>query len=124
MDLLYTKDIAKSLARILNLLLGMINSLDIKDSGDLLNKINDINMENKSLASLDVKLLCTNILVHKCIKCLEIPPKKSKGILHYIDKSIIRSNRLREIERSRLTLRETGRCVMEYLKLVDINKII
>ena len=34
-------------------------------------------MENKSLASLDIKSLYTNIPVDKCIKCLEIHPKKT-----------------------------------------------
>ena len=42
---------------------GTIINLHIKNSGDLLNEINIINMENNSLGSLDIKLLYTNIPV-------------------------------------------------------------
>ena len=44
----------------------------IKNSGDLLNKINTLNIENKSQASLDIKTLYTNIPANKPIKHLEI----------------------------------------------------
>ena len=55
----------------------MISYSHIKNSSDLLNKITNIIMENKLLAILNVKLLYTNILVNKCVKRLEIHPKKS-----------------------------------------------
>ena len=67
----------KSLAKILNPLLGMITNLHHKNSSDLLNKRNNINMENKSLASPDIKSLYTNIPVNKCIKLSEIHLKKT-----------------------------------------------
>ena len=55
----------------------MISNLHIKNSGDLLNNINNLDMENKSLESLDIKSLFTNIPVKKCIKHLEIHLKKT-----------------------------------------------
>ena len=62
-------NITKSLAKMLSLHLG--SNSHIKNSGDLLRKINNINIENKSLGSLNIKLLYTNIPVNKCIKYLE-----------------------------------------------------
>ena len=44
-------------------LLGTISNLHIKNTSDLLNKINNINIENKYLASIDIKSLYTNIPV-------------------------------------------------------------
>ena len=41
-------------------LLGTITN-SYKNSGDLFNKINNLNMENKSLASLEIKSLYTKI---------------------------------------------------------------
>ena len=58
-------------------LLGTISNSHIRNSGDLLNKINNLNMENKSLASLDIKSLYTNISVKKYIRRLEIHLKKT-----------------------------------------------
>ena len=52
--------ITKSLAEILVPLLGMISSSHIKNSSDLCLKMNNINMNNKPLASLDIKTLFTN----------------------------------------------------------------
>ena len=48
------------------------HDLPIENSSDLLYKINNINMENKSLPSLNIKSLYTNIHVKKCIKHLQI----------------------------------------------------
>ena len=59
--------IAKTLAKTLTPLLGTISSSHLKNSGDLINKIKDINVENKQLASLDVVSLYTNIPVDKCL---------------------------------------------------------
>ncbi len=50
----------------------------MESSSDLLYKINNINMENKSLATVDIKSLYTNIPVNKCIERLEIHHKKTK----------------------------------------------
>ena len=58
-------NIAKLPAKLLSPLLGTI-----KNSGSLLNKLNDIDMNNKYLASLDIKSLYTNIPVDRCIVCL------------------------------------------------------
>ena len=58
-------------------LLGMISNSHIKNSTDLLNKINNLNMENKSQVSLNIELLFTNISVNKSIKRSEIHLKKS-----------------------------------------------
>ena len=49
----------------------MISDACISNCGSLLNKIININMKNKSLTSLDIKSLYTNITVAKCIKHLE-----------------------------------------------------
>ena len=56
-------------------LLGKISNLYIKNSGDLLEKINNLNMENKSLASFIIKSLNTYIPDKKCFKHLEIHHK-------------------------------------------------
>ena len=56
----------------------MISKSHIKNSSDLLRKIDNINTENKFLASLDIKSLCINIPVNKCIKRLENPPQENK----------------------------------------------
>ena len=45
-----------------------LNNAHLKNSGSLLNKLTDIDMHNKYLASLDIKSLYTNIPVDKCIK--------------------------------------------------------
>ena len=45
----------KSSAKILSPLLGSIDNLYIKNSTDLPNKINNLNIEKKSLVSLDMK---------------------------------------------------------------------
>ena len=62
-------NIIKSLANILSPLLGTISNSYIKNSSDLLNKINKISMENKCLASLNIShyipvFLLTNVNTH------------------------------------------------------------
>ena len=47
----------KSFAKILFSLFDMIGNSHIENSGDLLNKINNLNMENKSQASIDKKII-------------------------------------------------------------------
>ena len=44
---------------------GEISSLPLKNSGELLNKINDINKENKYHTSLKIKFLNTHIAHNK-----------------------------------------------------------
>ena len=51
--------------------MGKISSNHLKHSGDLLNRIRDINFRNKKLASLDIKSLFTNIPVEKAITLLD-----------------------------------------------------
>ena len=45
-----------------------INNTYVKHYRKLLNKMNNININNKSLACLDIKLLYTNIPLNKCIE--------------------------------------------------------
>ena len=52
--------IARATANILTPLLGTINPSHIKNSGDLIHKLEKINMKNKEMASLDVKSLYTS----------------------------------------------------------------
>ena len=52
----------------LSSLLGTISNSHTKNFRDLLNKTNNINMENKFLHSLGIKLLYTNISVNKSTK--------------------------------------------------------
>ena len=60
--------IARKLAKTLTPLLGTISTAHIKHSGDLLDRLQNINItRNKKLASLDVKSLYTNIPVKHCI---------------------------------------------------------
>ena len=63
-------DIAKLLAKVLSPLLSTISDAHIKNSGSLLNQVTDIDMNNKYLASLDIKSSYTNIPVDKCIERL------------------------------------------------------
>ena len=52
-------NITKSFVKKFSLLFGMISNSHIMNFGDLLNKINHINLENKSFASPDIKSLYT-----------------------------------------------------------------
>ena len=53
--------IAHTIAKILTPLLSTINPSHVKNSGDLLNKIENINVQNKTMSSLDIPSLFTNI---------------------------------------------------------------
>ena len=66
-----THKIARAIAKILTPLLGTISPTHIKNSGDLIQKLQDIDMTDKLMASLDVTSLYTNIPVEKCIDKLE-----------------------------------------------------
>jgi len=83
-------NIAKSLAKLLTPLLGTISNSHIKNSNDLINKIKNINMQNKLLSSLDIKSLYTNIPVNKCITRLENHLKKSNISLPLPTQTIIK----------------------------------
>ena len=63
--------IAREIAKILTPLLGTISPTHIKNSGDLLHKLTNIDIQNKRLASLDIKSLYTNIPVKKCLELLK-----------------------------------------------------
>ena len=69
------------LPKIWSLFLGTISDAHINDSGSYLNKIININMKNKSLASLDIKFLHTNVLIDKWIERLENHLGKTDTIL-------------------------------------------
>ena len=62
--------IAKETTKILTPFLGTISPAHIKNSGELLEKLKNINMTNKSLTSLDVESLYTNVPVDKSISAL------------------------------------------------------
>ena len=73
--------IAKYLTKILTSLLGIISPSHFKKkkkTGNLLNKIRCINMENKLLASFDIQSLYTNLLVKKCISQLKTHLEKNQ----------------------------------------------
>ena len=70
-------NIAKLLAKLLSPLLGTISNTHLKNFGSLLNKLTDIDMHNKYLASLDIQSLYTNIPVDKCIERLHKYLRKS-----------------------------------------------
>ena len=82
--------IARALAKILTPLLGTISPSHLKNSGDLINKLQNIDTRNKKLASLDVTSLYTNIPVHKCLDRLQKYLKKSKIKLSLPTSKIIR----------------------------------
>ena len=69
--------IAKLLAKLLSPLLGTISDAQIKNSRSQLNQLSDIDMNNKYLASLDIKSLYTNIPVDRCIERLHNHLRKS-----------------------------------------------
>ena len=55
--------LAKTLAKPLSNALGSISPSHLKNSGDLLNRIKDININGKKIVSFDVKALFTNVPV-------------------------------------------------------------
>ena len=74
-------NIAKLLDKLLSPLLGTISDAHIKSSGSLLNKLTDIDMNNKYLASLDIKSLYTNIPVDRYTEHLHNHLQKSNSTL-------------------------------------------
>lgn len=55
--------LACTLSRILTSLLSTMSPSHIKNSGELLNKLKNIDIKNKYMASLDIKSLYTNISI-------------------------------------------------------------
>ena len=54
-------------------------TINKKNSGPLLNKFTDINMNNKYLARLDIKSLHTKIPIDRCIERLHNHLQKSNS---------------------------------------------
>ena len=55
--------LAKCLAKPLTQLLGTVSDSHLKNSGQLLNRLNDVDFKNKLLTSFDVKALFTSVPV-------------------------------------------------------------
>ena len=67
--------IAKVLARPLTRLLGSINDSHLRNSGDLLNRLNQLNFRGKKMASFDVKALFTNVPLEGALRAIELAIK-------------------------------------------------
>ena len=63
--------VAKQLAMPLSRALGCISGAHLKNSSDLISRLNDVGYSNKKLASFDVKSLFTNVPVEGAIKAME-----------------------------------------------------
>ena len=63
--------LAKCLAKPLTQLLGTISGSHLKNSGDLLDKLNGLDLDQKQLASFDVKALFTSVPVNDAIKAIK-----------------------------------------------------
>ena len=59
--------LAKKLAKPLSELLGKISGSHLRNSGDLINRLKEVDMTNKKLASFDVKSLFTNVPIQGAI---------------------------------------------------------
>lgn len=70
--------LARTIIRILTIFLGTISTTHIKYSGDLLRRIWNINMTNRSMASLGIKSLYINMSIMKYLNILRNHLKKSK----------------------------------------------
>ena len=64
--------LAKILAKPLSKLLGSISESHLKNSGDLLNRLNQLNFSGKKMASFDVKALFTNVPVEGAIRAIKL----------------------------------------------------
>ena len=82
--------IDKSLAKISTSILGTISISNIKNYSDLLHGINNTDLKNKSLDSLVITSLYTNMPVSKCIKHLENHLKKTNATLTLPNNKIIK----------------------------------
>ena len=64
--------LAKILAKPLSKLLGSISDSHLKNSGDLLNRLNQLNFRAKKMASFDVKALFTNVPVEGAMRAIKL----------------------------------------------------
>ena len=62
--------LAKILAKPLTKLLGSISNSHLKNSGDLLNRLNELDFSDKKMASFDVKALFTNVPVKGAMQAI------------------------------------------------------
>ena len=62
--------LAKVLAKPISRMLGSLSAAHLKNSGDLLERLKDIDMTDKKLASFDVKTLFTNVPVKGAMKAI------------------------------------------------------
>ena len=67
--------LAKVLAKPLTGLLGSISDSHLKNSGDLLNRLKQLDFGEKKMASFDVKALYTNVPVKEAIRAIELAIK-------------------------------------------------
>ena len=67
--------LAKMLARPLTKYLGSINRSHLKNSGDLLERLKELDFSNKKMARFDVKALFTNVPVKGAIKAIKMAIK-------------------------------------------------
>lgn len=63
--------LAKVLARPLTKALGSISGAHLKNSTDLINRLKNISLEGKKMASFDVKALFTNVPIDSAIKAIK-----------------------------------------------------
>ena len=89
-----THRIARAIANMLTPLMGTISTSHIKNSGDLLNKIKNINIQNKTMNSLDIISLYTNVPIKKCLNLLLKHLKKINFNLPFPPKIFIEIIRL------------------------------
>lgn len=63
--------LAKILAKPLTKVLGSVSDAHLRNSGDLLNRLKELDFTDKKLASFDVKALFTNVPIEGAIKAIE-----------------------------------------------------
>ena len=63
--------LAKVLAKPLSKMLGTLSQAHLKNSGDLLERLKDIDIRGKKLASFDVKALFTNVTVDRAMEAIK-----------------------------------------------------
>ena len=63
--------LAKLLAKPLSKMLGSLSDTHLKNSGDLLERLTEIDIKNKKLASFDVKALFTNVTVDGAMEAIK-----------------------------------------------------
>ena len=79
--------LAKVLAKPLTQLLGTVNDSHLKNSGDLLSRLNEVDLSGKKLASFDVKALFTSVPVEKAIIAIKKAIQNSPDVNFPVPKS-------------------------------------